>query len=52
MFLILEVKNGICYFEIPEIDKYTHVSVVSIELIELSDNAAEEQIELGEGDEL
>ena len=52
MFVVLRVVNGICYFEIADIDKYTHVSVVSIELIELSENAAEEQIELGEGDEL
>ena len=30
MFVVLEVINGVCFFE-AEIDKYTHVSVVSIE---------------------
>jgi len=30
MFVVLEVKDGICYFEFAEIDKYTDVSVVSI----------------------
>ena len=31
MFVVIEVKDGICYFEFSEIDKYTHVSVVSTE---------------------
>ena len=31
MFVVLEIKDGTCYFEAPGIDKYSHVTVVSIE---------------------
>ena len=31
MFIVLNVEGGTCYFEMPEIDKYTHVALVSIE---------------------
>ena len=31
MFVVLNVINGICYFEVPGIDKYTHVALVDIQ---------------------
>ena len=31
MFVIVTVENGICYFEAPGIDKYTHVALVEVE---------------------
>ena len=31
MFVVLNVINGICYFEVPGIDKYSHVALVDIQ---------------------
>ena len=31
MFVVLYVSQGLCYFEVPGINKYTHVAVVDIE---------------------
>ena len=30
MFVVITVKNGICYFEAPGIDKYTHVALIEL----------------------
>ena len=31
MFVVVDVKGGTGYFEVPEINKYSYVAVVSIE---------------------
>ena len=34
MFVVLYVKEGICYFEAPGIDKYTQVTLVEVTSLE------------------
>ena len=34
MFVVLYVKKGVCYFEVPGIDKYTQVTLVQVESLE------------------
>ena len=45
MFVILEIKDGICYFEVPGIDKYSQVAVVSIAPVEQNDTEEDDTIE-------
>ena len=34
MFVVLYVKEGVCYFEAPGIDKYTQVALVEVASLE------------------
>ena len=36
MFVVLHVKEGLCYFEAPGIDKYSQVALVEVTLLEES----------------
>ena len=38
MFVVLYVKEGICYFEAPGVDKYTQVALVEVTSLAESKN--------------
>jgi len=44
MFVVLEIRNGVCFFE-AQIDKYTKVAVVAIEKISDDTESDENQQE-------
>ena len=51
MFVVLEIKDGICYFELPGIDKYSQVAVVSITPVKQDDTDEDDNIEDETGEE-
>ncbi len=46
MFVVLTIKEGICYFEPAHIDKYTHVALICIEPVETESNETIQQVEI------
>ena len=45
MFVVLYVKEGVCYFEVPGIDKYTQVALVEVTSLEESKGTEKENID-------
>ena len=44
MFVVLTVVDGVCYFELTGVDKYTQVAVLSIENLEKPEPIVEEPV--------